>query len=33
MMANVWKRPVNKPDVVSIHGTLFYELLLQKKRF
>ena len=33
VMANVWKRPVNKPDVVGIHGTLFYELLLQKKRF
>jgi hypothetical protein len=31
-MANVWKRLVDKPDVIGIHGTLFYQLLF-KKRF
>ncbi len=31
MMRNVWKRPVKKPDVVGIHGTLFYELSWKKK--
>jgi hypothetical protein len=33
MMTNVWKRPVKKPDVVGIHGTLFYELLWKKKYY
>lgn len=28
----VWTRPVSKPDVVGIHGTLFYELG-RKKQF
>jgi hypothetical protein len=32
VMSNVGKRPVEKPDVVGIHGTVFYELLW-KKRF
>ena len=30
MMREVWKRPVKKPEVVGIHGTLFYELLSKK---
>ena len=32
ILENVWPRPVRKPEVVGIHGTLFYELA-QKKRF
>ena len=31
-LGKVWARPVRKPDVVGIHGTLFYELT-RKKRF
>lgn len=31
-LEKVWARPVRKPDVVGIHGTLFYELD-RKKRF
>lgn len=26
VLKNVWARRVEKPDVVGIHGTLFYEL-------
>jgi hypothetical protein len=33
IMRNVWKRPVKKPDVTGIHGTLFYELLWKKKYY
>jgi hypothetical protein len=32
LLTPVWKRIVKKPDVVGIHGTLFYELS-KKKRF
>jgi hypothetical protein len=32
ILKKVWARPVRKPDVVGIHGTLFYELD-HKKRF
>lgn len=28
----IWKRPVKKPDVQGIHGTLFYQQL-HKKRY
>lgn len=31
-LEEVWARPVRKPEVIGIHGTLFYELA-QKKRF
>lgn len=31
-LEEVWTRPVRKPDVIGVHGTLFYELE-QKKRF
>ena len=31
-LEKVWARPVRKPDVVGVHGTLFYELA-RKKRF
>jgi hypothetical protein len=31
-MRNVWERPVRKPDVVGIHGTIFYEFA-KKKQF
>lgn len=30
---HVWERRVEKPDVVGIHGTLFYELLEKKKYY
>jgi hypothetical protein len=33
LMMPVWKRLVNKPDVVGIHATLFYGLIDEKKRF
>jgi hypothetical protein len=29
----LWARRINKPDVVGIHGTLFYELREAKKRY
>jgi len=32
ILDKIWARPVRKPDVVGIHGTLFYELA-RKKRF
>ena len=31
VMRNVWARPVKKPDVIGIHGTLFYELSWKKE--
>ncbi len=33
LMAPVWGRPVPKPHVVGIHGTLFYELEYKKKYY
>ena len=33
VMRNVWARPVKKPDVIGIHGTLFYELSWKKKYY
>lgn len=30
---DVWGRRVDKPDVVGIHGTLFYELLEKKEYY
>ena len=30
VMTPIWKREVNKPDVVGIHGTLFYNLDYKK---
>ena len=30
---HVWDRRVDKPDVIGIHGTLFYELLSKKKYY
>lgn len=30
---HVWGRRVDKPDVVGIHGTLFYELLEKKEYY
>jgi hypothetical protein len=29
----VWKRGVKKPDVVGIHGTLFYQLSWKRKYY
>ena len=31
VMRNVWARPVKKPDVIGIHGTLFYQLSWKKE--
>ncbi len=31
LLRPVWSRRVEKPDVVGIHGTLFYELLRKKE--
>ncbi|PJG52641.1 hypothetical protein CVM73_24840 [Bradyrhizobium forestalis] len=33
MMRNVWNRRVKKPDMVGLHGTLFYELSWKKKYY
>jgi hypothetical protein len=33
IMRNVGKRPIKKPDVDGIHGTLFYELLWKKRYY
>ena len=30
---DVWTRLIQKPDVVGIHGTLFYELSYKKKYY
>jgi hypothetical protein len=32
VLAHIWKRRLNKPEVNGIHGTLFYELA-EKKQF
>ena len=32
-LKGVWKRLVKKPDVVGIHGTLFYELEEKKEYY
>jgi hypothetical protein len=32
-LSNVWRRRVNKPDAIGIHGTLFYELTYKKKYY
>jgi hypothetical protein len=29
----LWNRPVKKTDIVGIHGTLFYQLKKEKKKF
>ena len=31
LLAPVWKRGVEKPDVKGIHGTMFYQLYWKKK--
>jgi len=31
IMTRIWERPVNKKEVVGIHGTLFYGLSGKKK--
>ena len=33
MFAAIWQRPVDKPSVRGIHGTLFYELEHKKKYY
>ncbi len=33
LMRNVWERPIRKPEVNGIHGTIFYELLWKKKYY
>lgn len=33
ILREVWNHPVKKPDVLGIHGTLFYELLWKKKYY
>lgn len=33
LMLPVWERPVSKPDVVGIHGTVFYQLDWKKKYY
>lgn len=33
ILSPLWDRRLNKPDVNGIHGTLFYELKKQKKRY
>ena len=33
IMRSVWKRPIKKPEVTGIHGTIFYELLWKKKYY
>jgi len=33
LMKPVWERPVPKPDVIGIHGTLFYQLVDQKRGY
>ncbi|MGJ4941489.1 hypothetical protein ACQR1W_13025 [Bradyrhizobium sp. HKCCYLS1011] len=33
MMRNVWARRLEKPHVIGIHGTVFYELLGKKKYY
>jgi hypothetical protein len=31
MLTPIWKREVKKPDVMGIHGTIFYQLYWKKK--
>ena len=31
LLTPVWRRKVNKPDAMGIHGTLFYQLYWKKK--
>jgi len=31
ILINAWDRPVDKEEVIGIHGTLFYELEFKKK--
>jgi hypothetical protein len=31
LLTPVWKRQVEKPDAIGIHGTLFYQLYWKKK--
>lgn len=33
LLGDLWKRPVHKPDVRGIHGTLFYGLDEKKKYY
>jgi hypothetical protein len=33
ILSHVWTRRVNKPEVLGIHGTLFYELLWKKRYY
>jgi hypothetical protein len=33
LMEPVWKRPVEKPDVCGIHGTLFYQLTCKREYY
>ena len=33
IMAPVWAKEIAKPDVLGIHGTLFYGLLQKKKYY
>jgi hypothetical protein len=33
LLTPVWQREVKKPDVIGIHGTLFYQLHWKKKYY
>jgi hypothetical protein len=33
IMAEIWKRPIKKEQIVGIHGTLFYQLKKEKRKF
>ena len=33
MLSEVWKRPIKKPNVIGIHGTLFYGLDKKRKYY
>jgi hypothetical protein len=33
ILARIWKRRLNKPEVDGIHGTLFYELTEKKQLY
>lgn len=33
IMAPIWERAISKPEVLGIHGTLFYGLLEKKKYY
>lgn len=32
-LKNVWSRPIKKPDIKGIHGTLYYDLGKKKKYY